>query len=434
MIEEKYTPKRYIKIAEAGRGLAAFYVFIFHIIKFTQLREISPEGSLQYYLALAFGNYGHQAVLFFFLLSGFSIHYTSIDRPLSSLKGIFHYYYLRIRRILPIYILAIILTLILLSLGHYLYPEQYAKEYALINSNVIFYNLFFLADRYYVEGILAPALPTNGPLWSLSYEVMYYLVYPLFWYLSLKMKYTKVVIPFGILSIFCISYANYFEPIHLTNVLSLYIVWVMGATIAHIMRLPEQDRKTLWFYFVIAIYILLQSAWVLENATYTLGVYYDILWGVLFFVVMLYFATVTELNIKQWQRWFVASIIISGVIFIDLITMFVDISKDMVFFYLKIHVSAAVFLMIALVPGFNIKRIIRVILSPFERMGFYSYGLYIIHYPILFFASALLTYHHLSLFYMLILIPPIMLIAKAIEGPYQKVISKTMNRLILGKR
>ncbi|HEY9051912.1 MAG TPA: acyltransferase [Gammaproteobacteria bacterium] len=434
MIEKIYAPKKYIKIAEAGRGFAAFYVFIFHIIKFTQLREISPEGSIQYYLALTFGNYGHQAVLFFFLLSGFSIHYTSIDRPLNSLNGVFHYYYLRIRRIYPIYLLAIILTLMLLSLGYYLYPEQYAKEYELINPGVILYNLFFLDDRYYVEGILAPALPTNGPLWSLSYEVLYYLIYPIFWYLSLKMKYTRVIIPFAILSIFCISYAHYYHPNHLTNVLSLYIVWVMGATIAYIMRQPKLIKSSLWLYFVIAIYVLLQSVWVLENATYTLGVYYDILWGVLFFVVMLYFAIVEELDIKYWQRWFVASMIIIGVIFIDAITLFIDISKDMGYFYLKIHFSAIIFLVIALVPKFNIRKIVHITLRPFERMGFYSYGLYIIHYPLLFFISALLLYHQWSLFYALLFIPPIMFLAKAIEGPYQAALSKAMDKVVLNKK
>jgi len=433
MNAENLLPKRYIMIAEAGRGFAALYVFVFHIIQYANLKAIMSVGTLPYYLVMFFGNYGHEAVLFFFLLSGFSIHYTSIDRPLGTFSGVLRYYYLRIRRIYPIYILAIILTLVLLYLGYSLFPSEYASEIHAIDGKVVMYNLAFLADRYYIEGIFAQALPTNGPLWSLSYEVLYYLIYPLYWLINRRLGQKGAMISFALLSILCITYTRHFEANHFTNVLSLYVIWVMGANVAQLLRSAERSRRSCWLCFTVAIYVLAESVWVLENATYTLGVYYEIVWGLLFFVVMLYFALIRESSIRRSHRIMLALTVVGGTIFIDLVSRYVDISKDMNFFYIKIHLTSMVFMLIAVSPKFNVRRLIYIVLGPFEKLGLYSYGLYIIHYPILFFTSAFLIHNQLNALYSLIIVPFIVLLAKYIEGSYHPYMGNWMDRIMLHK-
>ena len=426
-------PKRHIAIAEAGRGFAAFYVFVFHIIKFTDIKDVLPKETIQYYIVKTLGTYGHEAVLFFFLLSGFSIHYSSLDRPLNNLQGVIRYFYLRFRRIYPIYLLAVILTLLLLYVGYYLYPAQFNHEYKELNAKIIFLNLIFLADRYYKDGILSRTIPINGPLWSLSYEVLYYLIYPLYWLFNKRYGQAATMIICAIISIIAITYSKIIGSNHFTNVLSLYVIWALGACVAQIFRTGILEKKYKWHYILFIIYLLSQSVWVLENATYTLGAYYEIIWGLLFFLTMLYFIVASENKIGKAEKIILALLFILGAVFIDVVSYLIKLTKDITYFYIKIHITLIIFLIIGLINKCNLRVVVRLILIPFEKIGAYSYALYIIHYPILFlFYELLKSYGYHSLI-ILCIIPVIMMLAKIIEGDYQIYMKKNLDRVLLGK-
>jgi len=433
-MESLYKTKKYIPIAEAGRGFAAFYVFIFHLIKFTELRESLTPNTFLYYLMESLGGYGHQAVLFFFLLSGFSIHYSSMDRSLGNIKGVIKFYYSRIRRIYPIYIIAILITLLLLFISANYYPSYFNEEIEDTSLNIVIYNLLFLSDRHYVEGILASALPTNAPLWSLSYEVLYYFLYPLFWYISVR--YGKMITLTGtvLISSICILYANLHAHNHLVNVLSLYVIWSFGAYVAQMYREGKYHKTIKPYYLLLAIYILSQSVWVLEGATYTLGSFYEVLWGLLFFVCMTYFVVAKDEFFTQSNKLLLVILFIISAAFIDIVSLYIDLANDMTYFYIKIHTTLIVFILMATFNRMNFKKLLNLILSPFENIGKYSYALYILHYPILYTAYKILEIYQLSLLFLVLLIFPILAISKFLEGKYQLKASQFMDRIFYPKK
>jgi len=431
MNNSPFKPKKHVALAEAGRGFAAFYVLIFHIIKFTELRETLPKETIQYYVVYTLGSYGHEAVLFFFLLSGFSIHYSSLDRSLNTSKGLINYYYLRFRRIYPIYLLAIVLTLSLLFLGYYLFPSPFEKEIKELTVPVTFYNLIFLADRFYIEGIISRTIPINGPLWSLSYEVVYYFVYPLYWMLNKRYGQILTLAVCIVISIVSISYSNMFGHTHFTNVLSLYVVWGFGATVAQVYRTGVFEKKVKWSYVLAVIYLLAQSVWVLENATYTLGKYYDIIWGSLFFVMMLYFIVANENKKKKSEKVILSLLFIAGAFFVDIVAHYKEFASDQIYFYIKIQFTLGLFLTLVLIDKFSLSAFVRLILSPFEKVGPYSYALYIIHYPIFFFLHELFKNLGLSLLFIVFTAPVIITLAKVIEKNYQIYIATKLDRVFL---
>ena len=140
------------------RGIAALLVVLFHTTVMTRYYFLDEN-----YLTWLF-EFGHAGVEFFFVLSGFIIY--RIHRIDFSNPNRFYPYFLkRIIRIYPIYIL---LTLLLLpfwlifdSSG-----EQYHREIVpLIKS------LFLIPQSHF---------PHIGVAWTLTHEMLFYIVFSLF--------------------------------------------------------------------------------------------------------------------------------------------------------------------------------------------------------------------------------------------------------------
>jgi peptidoglycan/LPS O-acetylase OafA/YrhL len=89
------------------------------------------------------------------------------------------YLYRRFKRILPLYLVALIFTFICGLLIHATdRPDYSARNLA--------GNLLFLQTPQSYKGYWFSPYGENGPLWSLSFEMFYYLFFPLFIFLILK--------------------------------------------------------------------------------------------------------------------------------------------------------------------------------------------------------------------------------------------------------
>jgi peptidoglycan/LPS O-acetylase OafA/YrhL len=177
-----------IRRLDAVRGIAALYVVLCH----TGLRGFP---------------YGGEAVIAFFLLSGFVIHANEGHRaqvePLRYLGR-------RLRRLYPVLLSAVGLVIIVAGLEGTL-----ARDFNLIQ----------------LIATLAAVWPFlhNAPLWSLSYEALYYLAYPVLLAVPARYRLTLVAIVSAIsLAIFN---AN---PFYFFQAGSLLIVWWAGAEAARL--------------------------------------------------------------------------------------------------------------------------------------------------------------------------------------------------------
>lgn len=138
------------KVLAGLRFVLAWIVVCYH------LRDYVPNYGQDFLCQFGKLN-GLAAVFGFLLISGYSIAH-SLDRKQSG------FYQRRLLRIYPLYVCAILVTVLVTVIG---LNER-------IKLSVILGNLLFL-QNFFIE-----TLPNNSPLWTLSMEVFCYVLAPLF--------------------------------------------------------------------------------------------------------------------------------------------------------------------------------------------------------------------------------------------------------------
>ena len=418
-----YQAKRQITVIESARGFAALYVLVTHVIELSGIHSTLADGSPLLLFINLFLIYGHQAVLLFFVLSGFSIHYASVDRDLTRTAAIRQYYYLRWRRIYPIFLLAVCLTIGLDIAGSALGITIYQQQLSELSYQQLLFTLSFLTDVHDVAGVIQPVLHSNGPLWSLSYEVIYYLIYPLYWYINRRFGIGGTLILGIVSSIASFTAGKLFAANHFLNVLDLYAIWCLGATLAAMHRRNYRCSLPMPIHASI-IYILLQSAWILENAVYTVGAFFDITWGLFFFFIMLlYFRTEQISDMRLGKKTLTLIISISGYLVIIAGVERFNFVSNTTLFYSHISLTLALFIFGLSFRQLDIQSISNNLLKPVYSFGKSSYGIYVIHYPILLFSTQALVYFKHSVWWCLAIIPVILIAASFIEDYYQAFIT-----------
>lgn len=136
---------------EALRGFAALIVILSHAVGHKGSLDPAYVADQGWQMLLP----GHACLLLFFLLSGYVIGITN-KRPLT-VAGILPYLKKRIVRLYPIYLLALLLTLAVATTA---YP------FTTIAGHFLF-----------LQNAAVPLIWENNPLWSLNYEVLFYLLF-----------------------------------------------------------------------------------------------------------------------------------------------------------------------------------------------------------------------------------------------------------------
>ncbi|MDP5142037.1 acyltransferase [Rheinheimera baltica] len=124
------------------------------------------------------GNFGHDAVIVFFVLSGFVIAYTTARKP----ADINSFIKSRLARLYSVAVPALIFTVLADYIGQYFNPSIYITPYYEDSQPLarFVYNLLFINEIWHTSWRAF----SNGPFWSLSYEFFYYLIFALAFYLK----------------------------------------------------------------------------------------------------------------------------------------------------------------------------------------------------------------------------------------------------------
>ena len=202
-----------IQRLEAARGLAAVYVVAQH--------WMPPGYSLHGYNVGIFFRFGQEAVILFFLLSGFVIHYSHQQQRHRSAA---RYYFDRTTRIFIPLISVFVLSYLIQSLvvGRLINPEI----------SVLIGNLLMLQDIAELKpGVIVEPFMGNVPLWSLSYEWWFYMAY--FPLVTARMSWrTKSIIV--LLSSVAAAVAYLLWPVFPLRVVMYFAIWWCGASLADI--------------------------------------------------------------------------------------------------------------------------------------------------------------------------------------------------------
>jgi len=212
--DSQFHQRNKLVILESIRGFAAGYVALGHLV-------ISLFGGRS--LVSLFFQFGKEAVIIFFLLSGFVIHFSNKHK-----ESFRTYFVKRFRRIYGPLIIVFGISVII-NFINTTPPEN-------ISLKELIGNLLMLQDFKGAQpGTWFNCFLGNAPLWSLSYEWWFYMLYfPTSRYVQQSKR---------MYFVFLFSAANWLifliVPNHITLVFSLYLLWWTGAELAELYLLKE---------------------------------------------------------------------------------------------------------------------------------------------------------------------------------------------------
>lgn len=174
------------------------------LVPSAEVVELSILDKIIYFIS----GFGPQAVIVFFVLSGFFIS-RSIEKRIAlnsfSLKTYFKDRYFRLS---VVAIPAILITLILDNSALNLFDKQsfYLNRLDWLDSTSYSSEVFF-GNIFYLQTLFYNSFGSNGPLWSLAYEWWFYVLAPFLILPMRKRKFHHLTI-FLVFSVF-IGIANY---------------------------------------------------------------------------------------------------------------------------------------------------------------------------------------------------------------------------------
>jgi len=230
---------------DMARGLAALAVLTSHVrgLYFVPYHDLSRH-SIPLDMFYGATTLGHQAVMVFFVLSGFLI----VGSIVSSFEGgrwsWRKYLVNRIVRLSLVLIPALILCWVVDHIGMAL-----SSTAALYHRPVE--NLFttsvarletapnFFGSLLYVQSILVRPFGSDGPLWSLSYEFWYYILFPVALCALASKSRARVRILYCAAALVILFFVG--------RAIALYfLIWLLGGIVAVSLRRCEPRTRLSW--------------------------------------------------------------------------------------------------------------------------------------------------------------------------------------------
>jgi peptidoglycan/LPS O-acetylase OafA/YrhL len=215
---------------DAARAAAAIYVVFYHLDGLQHWPQ--PWG-------LLFG-FGQEAVLVFFVLSGFVIFANERDR----LSPPYGYFLRRLRRIYPPLLVAMgVSALVAADNGTLAADFRWSDLLA---------TLFSVEDISRIKpGVIADPFLNNEPLWSLSYEMAFYLAFPAVmaaWRRSPKWTNHAIGASACAAYLSCAAWPN-----HWSLIIAYFPCWWIGAMVADAYFKGARRVPILWLVALCAV-------------------------------------------------------------------------------------------------------------------------------------------------------------------------------------
>jgi peptidoglycan/LPS O-acetylase OafA/YrhL len=212
---------------DVARALAALVVMASHLRKILlgDYKDFHHLGLLwrPFYFVT---NLGREAVIVFFVLSGFLISKSVCNLAVSSRWSWRSYAIKRLSRLWMVLVPALVLTLLLDHLGMRSSPALYAGRLnpvlgSMPLTSASYAPSTFIGNILFLQEVAVPSFGSDTPLWSLANEFWYYVLFPLF-YFSMRTYYKLPVriTLFALASTLCLGPLRQQAP--------LGLVWLLG--------------------------------------------------------------------------------------------------------------------------------------------------------------------------------------------------------------
>ena len=196
---------------------AACLVYLYHSNMRLLVTDILPASQ-----------YGHSAVIVFFVLSGFVIAYVTDTKE----KAWIDYTASRVSRVYSVVVPTLVLTLLLDAAGRAMYPSLYDYPFdrfaqRLVGSALLLNEAWFVSITYF----------SNVPYWSIAFEFWYYVLFGLVMFL-----------PTGIRAWIAAGFGLVLGP----KILLLLPVWRSGVLLYRWHWLQDRSKAFSWCLVVLS--------------------------------------------------------------------------------------------------------------------------------------------------------------------------------------
>ena len=286
------------------RGISAVGIVLFHVrvdlwigweAIITKPSSFSSFDFATALLSIPIPFFG-SAVMLFFLVSGFCIHYpyAALGRSLE-LKS---YSLRRFLRIYPPYLAVVILGVLIEWVRNHYFGLEMSSLAKIINTGFMVQNFEQGADHQ---------MFANPSLWSLPIELQLYIVYPLFYFILIRsgIKWALVlsgVVSIGALGLLLVANTDLYSHSRTYQVGDFpiyWIIWCAGALLAEWAKREQLPKWRPWLWLVMAAVFV--TAVVIDFLKLFIGIQ-NLVWAGLYFMVMLWGLTQTKplgfLNIR----------------------------------------------------------------------------------------------------------------------------------------
>lgn len=363
------------------RGIASLMVFFCHC----ELNSPALQSSRLYHYLF---NWGTESVIVFFILSGIVIQISQESNPKSANQFMIN----RFKRLYPAYIIGLALAFLFVP----------------IDFKMIVGNLFFLGS---LQNYIVPVPLYNTVVWSLSFEMFFFLMFYL--YLATGSKKIFMALWIG-LSLICIPiyYMHVRGPLgQLIALLAFSPIWLLGYfTSRYISKFPRVSIHQVFFSFGL---LFLAARITITSEFYCILRY--LIFSVVSLPIFIYCLLPADKPGKQ-LNWIYC--LLCYAILLVLIQVSSDSLRSSKIIY---SICAPFFYVISflLVPAIK-----KILLQAGFFLGFISYSLYMIHYPLLHFLTTIVGNINGQVF-LAIAVITIIPLAYALELITKRVFSKS---------
>ncbi len=273
---------------EICRWVGALVVLGVHATNgFVNLADImsAPHAASVYvWWFFAVFSLGHQAVVGFFVMSGWLVGGAVLAHLRKEKPFLRDYLIHRFSRIYLVVAPAVVFTLVIDSAGRTLFASTGVYDWPMLKDHST--SLLFFTTLANLQGILFDPFGSNGPLWSLACEFWYYITFPLL-LLPFARNYSKAIrfggfaLGFAIVAVLAAP-ASWFRI--------GYVIWALSAFATLLPRAPIRSRwgaLAIYAAFVILVRFFVRGSYL--EASPWLADAADFVGAALFLLVLLAF-------------------------------------------------------------------------------------------------------------------------------------------------
>ncbi len=219
------------------------------LVDFQQLSHPEPLLKIIYF----FTGFGNEAVLVFFVLSGFLISSAIFGRQASGTWSARDYAIDRASRLYVVLIPGLFFGLLWDKLGSSIFASTgvYSNPVVNFGSAIVQTRMgfgTFLGNVLFLQTIVVPTFGSNGPLWSLANEFWYYVLFPvaLAAGIAWMRQSLRWAIPLTILAVCVASFVGW-------AILARFIIWLAGTVlVVAYSKCPLRSQRQLMVYVVLS--------------------------------------------------------------------------------------------------------------------------------------------------------------------------------------